>query len=170
MNPYLLHFKLFFKGTSSENSESSASRYIPPHLRKGFSGQPDICVDSAVTCTTYKKLEAASTTCISTRTTESQVPPSQTMVESELNWYKWKLQRSFKKLLNNLSAENVVGLSVKIRNICEASQLSTKFPGTSEVNALADLLVARVIEQNDSFEVVIQMCRLLNGKYTLAIW
>ena len=92
------------------------------------------------------------------------------MVESELNWYKWKLQRSFKKLLNNLSAENVVGLSVEIRNICEASQLSTKFPGTSEVNALADLLVARVIEQNDSFEVVIQMCRLLNGKYTLAIW
>ncbi len=86
------------------------------------------------------------------------------MLESELNWHKWKLQRSFKKLLNNLSVENVVGLSEDIRKICKASQLSTKFPGTSEVNALTDLLVSRGIEQKDSFEVVVQMCQLLNGK------
>lgn len=86
------------------------------------------------------------------------------MVESELNWQKWKLQRSFKKLLNNLSVENFAGLSMNIRNICEESQLSTKFPGTSEVNALVDLLVSRVIEQKNSFEVIVQICRILNGK------
>ena len=151
--------------TSSENSEShssSASRYIPPHLRKGFSGKPDICPDPAVT--KYKKLEAPMTSSLS-GTTEFHISVPQTMAESELNWHKWKLQRSFKKLLNNLSAENVMGLSVEIRKICEASQLSTKFPGTSEVNALADLLVARVVEQKDNFEVVIQMCQLLNVMY-----
>ena len=148
-----------FKDTSSENSESnggSTSRYIPPHLRKGFAGKPEIYPDPAVT--RYKKLDAPAVT----GTTGSHT--SQTMVESELNWQKWKLQRSFKKLLINLSVENFAELSVNIRNICEESQLSTKFPGTSEVNALVDLLVSRIIEQKDSFEVVVQICRILNGK------
>jgi hypothetical protein len=155
------NFKFYVKGTSSENSESntsSASRYIPPHLRKGFSGKPDICPDPAIA--KYKKLDAPTYTL--TGTAECHAP--HTLVESELNWHKLKLQRCFKKLINNLSVENVVGLSVDIRKICEASQLSTKFPGTSEVNVLVDLLVARVIDQKDSFEVAVQMCRLLNGK------
>ena len=155
-------FLFYFQDTSSNNSQgssSSSSRYIPPHLRKGFSGKPDICPDPAIT--KYKKIDGPTYTLPETLP-ENASP--QKMVESELNWQKWKLERSIKKVLNNLSVENVIGLSVDISKACEASQLSKKFPGTSEVNVLADLLVARIIDQKDSFEIVVPLCCLLNGK------
>lgn len=110
--------------------------------------------------TKYKKFDAPAYT-TTEGSTQSRAP--RTTVESELNWQKWKLQRSFKKLINDLSVENVVELGGGIRKLCEASQLSTKFPGASEVNALVDLIVARVIDQRDSLQVAVQLCLLLNG-------
>lgn len=91
------------------------------------------------------------------------------MAESELDWHKWKLQRNFKKLLNDLSVDNVVGFSGNIRKLCEASHLSTKFPGSYEVNALADLLVTRVIEGKSGFDVAVLVCRVLNGKQVFSL-
>ena len=144
-----------------ESSNSSSSPYIPPHRRKGFSGQPQLCPDPSMV-PNYKNQDLPRVPLVNERT---HSPDAQTLVESELNWHKWKLQRSFKKILNNLSVENVVGLSVDIKEVCDASQLSTRFPGASEVNALVDLLVSRVIDQKESMEVAVQICRLLNGEF-----
>ncbi|XP_028391511.1 uncharacterized protein LOC114516282 [Dendronephthya gigantea] len=154
------HTNSSVKDETPGQSTSPNSRYIPPHLRKGFSGKPDIYSDPVVT--KYKKFDAPTYT-TTEWLTESRSP--QKMVESELNWKKWKLQRSFKKLITSLSVENVVGLSEDVRKLCEASQLSTKFPGVSEVNVLVDLIVARVIDEKDSFQVAVQLCLLLNVMY-----
>ena len=95
-------------------------------------------------------------------TTETVDPKK--IVESELNWQKWKLQRNFKKMLSSLAVCSATGLSKGIEDMIGASQLSTKFPGVSDVNVIVDLLVSRVLEQSEKVEVAVQVCRLLNGR------
>lgn len=68
-------------------------------------------------------------------------------------------------MLNSLAVDSAMRLSKDIEEMLVASQLSTKFPGVSEVNVILELLVSRVVDKKETVEVAVQVCRLLNGTF-----
>ncbi|XP_046850544.1 uncharacterized protein LOC124444020 isoform X3 [Xenia sp. Carnegie-2017] len=153
-----------------EKKENMTAKYIPPHLRPGFSGKPDALQGPFVTQYQHKNTDFLMRVNRKGMNDDlcEEMPSSQSLAslkESERNWQKWKLQRDLKKLLNNVTSENVAGLHEDIRRVCEGSQLSKNFPGISALAVVVDLVIARAIEERDSFEISLLLCRILNVVY-----
>lgn len=128
--------------------------------------KPSVYVNENNWMSSNRKVEATQTW----RKEQNDIPDvgsAETIAESEVNWQKWKLQRNFKKILTNVTVDNVVGITNEIKSIVLDSQLSIKFPGVSEVNVILHHLVSRVLDGKEIVEIAVFVCRILNGMYCL---
>lgn len=86
-------------------------------------------------------------------------------LKAELDWKIWKFQRSVKKVLDNMVANNAENYSHEFDKIIAESRLSQEFQGISEVSIIIKLLLEKVMDGNKFGNVAVRVCTIFRGQF-----